>query len=39
MGDWIEIGNIGVYSQGMRTNFNGFGIADTISLFEHRIKA
>jgi ornithine decarboxylase len=39
MGDWIEIGNIGVYSQGMRTNFNGFGIADTISLSEHRIKA
>ena len=29
MGDWIEIGNIGVYSQGMRTNFNGF-YSDTL---------
>jgi ornithine decarboxylase len=39
MGDWIEIGNIGVYSQGMRTNFNGFGKADTLILSEHKIKA
>ena len=39
MGDWIEIGNIGVYSQGMRTNFNGFGQADTLILHDHKIKA
>ena len=32
MGDWIEIGNLGAYSQSMRTDFNGFGGADMICL-------
>ncbi|MCK6417895.1 MAG: type III PLP-dependent enzyme [Alphaproteobacteria bacterium] len=30
LGDYIEIGNMGAYSQGMRTNFNGFGAADLV---------
>lgn len=31
-GDWIVIGHMGAYSQGLRTNFNGFGHADTVLL-------
>jgi ornithine decarboxylase len=34
MGDWIEIGNLGSYSQSMRTNFNGFGACDTVCLHD-----
>lgn len=34
MGDWIQIGNLGAYSQGMRTNFNGFGESDTLCLYD-----
>lgn len=30
MGDWIEIENLGAYSQSMRTNFNGFGACETV---------
>ncbi len=33
MGDWIEIGNLGAYSQSLRTNFNGFGACDTVCLY------
>lgn len=33
-GQWIEIGCMGAYSAGMRTNFNGFGAARTIALYE-----
>lgn len=33
-GQWIEIGCMGAYSAGMRTNFNGFGKARTIALYE-----
>lgn len=33
-GQWIEIGNLGAYSAAMRTNFNGFGRARTIALYE-----
>lgn len=33
-GQWIEIGCLGAYSAGMRTNFNGFGRARTIALYE-----
>lgn len=32
MGDWIEIGNLGAYSQALRSNFNGFGAADCVCL-------
>jgi ornithine decarboxylase len=31
-GQWIEVEAMGAYSQGMRTNFNGFGGADLILL-------
>ena len=34
IGDWIEIGNLGSYSQSMRTNFNGFGACDTVCLHD-----
>lgn len=34
MGDWIVIGNLGAYSQSMRSNFNGFGSADTVCLYD-----
>ena len=30
MGDFIALENLGAYSQAMRTNFNGFGQADTV---------
>lgn len=30
MGDWIELDNLGAYSQSMRTNFNGFGGCETV---------
>ncbi|HEY8191422.1 MAG TPA: type III PLP-dependent enzyme [Alphaproteobacteria bacterium] len=33
-GDWIEISNAGAYSQGLRSNFNGFGRALTVALYE-----
>jgi ornithine decarboxylase len=33
-GDWIEISNAGAYSQGLRSNFNGFGRSLTVALFE-----
>ena len=36
MGDWIEIGNLGAYSKGMRTNFNGFGAADAVCLYDKK---
>ncbi len=36
MGDWIEIGNLGAYSRGMRTNFNGFGAADAVCLYDKK---
>lgn len=36
MGDWIEIGNLGAYSMGMRTNFNGFGGADAVCLYDKK---
>ncbi len=29
-GDWIEIKNTGAYSQSLRTDFNGFGMAHTV---------
>lgn len=32
MGDWIIFENIGAYSQCMRSDFNGFGDADTICI-------
>jgi ornithine decarboxylase len=32
MGDWIEISNLGAYSQSLRTNFNGFGASETVLL-------
>lgn len=32
MGDWIEVKNLGAYSQSMRTNFNGFGASDQVLL-------
>ena len=38
LGDWIEIGNLGAYSQGMRTNFNGFGGSETVFLFDSAEK-
>jgi ornithine decarboxylase len=31
-GDWIEVGNLGAYSAGCRTNFNGFGKATLLVL-------
>lgn len=31
-GDWIEIGNMGAYSNTLRTDFNGFGNAHTVCL-------
>jgi ornithine decarboxylase len=34
MGDWIEIDNLGAYSQSMRTNFNGFGASETVLLIK-----
>jgi ornithine decarboxylase len=34
-GQWIEIGCMGAYSGCVRTNFNGFGRARTIALYEH----
>lgn len=36
MGDWIEIGNLGAYSMGMRTNFNGFGASDAVCLYDKK---
>lgn len=33
-GDWIEIGNTGAYSRGLRGNFNGFGGSQTVALYE-----
>jgi len=33
-GDWIEIGNAGAYSRGMRGNFNGFGKSDIVALYD-----
>ncbi|MCC6598619.1 MAG: type III PLP-dependent enzyme [Alphaproteobacteria bacterium] len=36
MGDWIEIGNLGAYSQSMRTNFNGFGSCETVCLADNQ---
>lgn len=33
-GDWIEIGNAGAYSRGLRSNFNGFGQAQTVALYD-----
>lgn len=33
-GDWIEIGNAGAYSRGLRGNFNGFGKSAAIALYE-----
>jgi ornithine decarboxylase len=39
IGDWIEIGNLGAYSQGMRSNFNGFGTNDTLCLYDDPTKA
>lgn len=35
-GDWIEIEHLGAYSYSMRTNFNGFGAADIVCLYEQR---
>jgi ornithine decarboxylase len=35
MGDWIEIGNLGAYSQSMRSNFNGFGVSDLVCLHDN----
>lgn len=32
IGDWIEVGNLGAYSSGIRTNFNGFGKATLLIL-------
>lgn len=34
-GDWVEFRNMGAYSYGMRTDFNGFGQASTVCLYEH----
>lgn len=31
-GDWVEIGNLGSYSQAMRTDFNGFGLCEFTTL-------
>lgn len=39
IGDWIEIGNLGAYSQGLRSNFNGFGAAGTLCLYDDPVKA
>ena len=33
-GDWIEIRNLGAYSHSLRTNFNGFGPAETVCLYD-----
>jgi len=33
-GDWIEIGNAGAYSRGLRGNFNGFGESKMVALYE-----
>lgn len=33
-GDWIEIGNMGAYSAGLRSDFNGFGRSATIALYD-----
>ena len=33
-GQWIEIGCMGAYSGSIRTNFNGFGKARTIALYD-----
>lgn len=33
-GDWIELGNAGAYSRGLRGNFNGFGKSAAIALYE-----
>lgn len=33
-GDWIEIGQTGAYSIAMRSNFNGFGAADRLTLLK-----
>jgi ornithine decarboxylase len=32
MGDWVAFENTGAYSQAMRSNFNGFGLAESISI-------
>ncbi|MFP4313522.1 MAG: type III PLP-dependent enzyme [Alphaproteobacteria bacterium] len=33
MGDWVVFENCGAYSAAMRSNFNGFGHADTICIY------
>jgi len=33
-GDWIVLGNMGAYSASIRTNFNGFGKAGTVYLYD-----
>lgn len=35
IGDWIEIGNLGAYSQSLRSNFNGFGSSDLVCLHDN----
>ncbi len=34
-GDWIEIKNTGAYSQALRTDFNGFGVCETVFVQSH----
>ena len=36
MGDWVIFENAGAYSQSLRGNFNGFGDADTVCIYESR---
>lgn len=33
-GAWIEIGCLGAYSAALRTDFNGFGRARTVALYD-----
>lgn len=36
MGDWVVFDNVGAYSQVLRSDFNGFGAADVICVYDSR---
>ncbi len=38
-GDWIQIDNMGAYSQVMRSNFNGFGTCNALHIIEEDLFA
>ena len=37
-GDWVVVGNMGAYSQALRSNFNGFGRCDTLWIARKEYK-